>query len=104
MKWFLLILGSLAALVGLMALIGAWLPRGHSATWAATFAKSPAQLYAIARDFAAAPSWRSDVKSIELLPLHEGRVAFRETTRHGAIVYHLIEDRPGEKLVTEIAD
>ena len=56
------------------------------------------------RDFAAAPTWRSDVKSIELLPPRDGGVCYRETTNHGAITYRVLEDRPGEKLVTEIAD
>lgn len=104
MKWFLLIVGSIVSLVTVMALVGALLPRRHEATRSASFGSSPAQLYAIVRDFAATPAWRSDVKSIEVLPPDAGRVMFREATRHGAITYRVLEDRPNEKLVTEIAD
>jgi hypothetical protein len=104
MKIFLLLLGAVAAIITLVAIVGSFLPRAHVATRSAAYAKSPAELYAIARDFAAAPTWRSGVKSTELLPPREGRVCYRETSRHGAITYVVLEDRPGEKLVTEIAD
>jgi hypothetical protein len=104
MKLLLLILVSLAVLVAVIAIVGALLPREHVATRAASFNRPPAELYAMARDFAAAPQWRSDVKSVELLPIRNGRACFRETTRHGAITFVVIEDRPSEKLITRIDD
>jgi uncharacterized membrane protein len=104
MKWILLSVALLVVLVAVIAIIGACLPRVHTATRRATYAKPAAQLYGIVRDFAAAPSWRSGLKSIEILSPREGRVCFRETSAHGPITYVVIEDRPGEKLTTEIAD
>ncbi|HVS51677.1 MAG TPA: SRPBCC family protein [Opitutaceae bacterium] len=104
MKWIFIGLGALATIVALMALIGAFLPREHVATRRASYARPAAELYRIARDFAAAPTWRTDLKSVELLPPRDGRVSFRETSRHGAIAFVVREDRPGERIVTEIAD
>jgi hypothetical protein len=81
------------------------LPRAHEATRSARFRKSsPRELYAIVRDFAAQPSWRTGLKSVELLPAVDGQVRYCEQSRHGAINYVVLEDVPGEKLVVKIAD
>jgi len=104
MKWLLLILGLLAAVVALMALIGAFLPRAHRASRAAAFRQAPGALYAVVRDFAPATPWQSDLLRAERLPLREGRVCFREVGRHRAIDYVVLADQPGERLVLKIAD
>jgi hypothetical protein len=104
MKWILISVGGLAVLVAAMAIVGAWLPRGHVATRRTSYARPADELYRIVRDFAAAPTWRAELKAVELLPPSEGKVRFRETTRHGTIPFVVVEDRPGGRLVTEIAD
>ncbi|MEY2877871.1 MAG: hypothetical protein RLZZ15_251 [Verrucomicrobiota bacterium] len=104
MKWLLLILGALAALVAVMAIIGALLPRDHTATRAAQFRQTPAALFAVVRDFAALPAWRSDLTSVELLPARDGAACYREVSKHGAVTYRVREERAGERLVLEIAD
>jgi hypothetical protein len=105
MKITLIILAGVVALLLLVAVVGALLPRAHEATRSATFQKkSPRELYAVVRDFAAQPSWRTGLKSVELLPALDGQVRYREQSRHGAINYVVLEDAPGEKLVVKIAD
>ena len=104
MKILLGLIFVLVALVAVIAVVGALLPRAHTATRAATYRKPPAELHALLRDVAAAPAWRSDVKSVEVLPPRDGRDYYRETTRHGTVTYRVLEDRPGELRVTEIAD
>ncbi len=104
MKLFLLLLAALVLLIAIVVLIGALLPRDHVATRAATFRQPPEKLFAVVRDFAALPTWRADVKSVELLPPHDGTVRYREVTRHGPIAYRVKEERVGERLVMEIAD
>lgn len=104
MKWVLLIVAVLAAVVAIVAIVGVMLPREHTATRQAVLRRKPAEVYAAVRDFAALPSWRGDVKRVELLPPREGRVMYREETRHGAVTYAIDEDRAGEKLVLRIAD
>lgn len=105
MKIALLVLGGFILLVGMIALIGAALPRTHRASRQAFFSQCSAfELYRLARDFSGQPSWNSTTPRVEMLPDENGRPAFRVFTRHGAIAYRVLEDRPGEKLVTEIAD
>lgn len=104
MKIALLVLGVVVVSIGAVALIGVCLPRAHVATRAATYRKPPAELYALVRAFDQGATWRSGVKAVELLPPDAGRVMFREQGAHRAITYRVLEDRPGEKLVTEIAD
>src|ERR1044072_2222788 len=104
MKIALLVLLTLAVLVALMAIIGALLPRAHTASRSASYRQTPALIYAVIPDFAAAPTWRGELKAVELLRPREGHACFRETTRHGVITYVVIEDRAGERFVTEIAD
>ena len=104
MKWILLVLGAIVLVAIVVAIIGALLPRSHVLTRSGRYPKSPKQIYAIARDVAAAPTWRQGLKSVELLEPRNGKVCFREVSSHGAITYLIVEDQPGVKLVTEIAD
>jgi uncharacterized protein YndB with AHSA1/START domain len=104
MKTLLLILAGLVVLVAVLALIGSLLPRGHRATRAVTLRQPPEKLFAAVRDFTALPTWRSDVKSVELLPSQNGVVSYREVSKHGPITYRVKEERAGQLLVLEIAD
>jgi Polyketide cyclase / dehydrase and lipid transport len=104
MKIFLLLLLGLGLIVIAILVIGALLPRAHLATRSAVFQRPPAEVYSAARDFGEQPSWNSGVKRVELLPAENGQARFRVTTRHGDITYRVLEERPNEKLVTEIAD
>jgi hypothetical protein len=104
MKIILLVLAILFVVIVLMAVIGACLPRSHEAARAAVFHRKPTELYAVVRDFAMLPSWRSDLQSTEILPSRDGRVCYREISRHRPITYVVLEDRPAEKLTVKIAD
>jgi len=104
MKWFLLIFGGLVVLVAIATIVGAILPREHTATRAAKFRQPPNLLFGVVRDFAALPAWRSSLKSVELLAPVDGVASYREFSSHGPVVYRVREERPGERLVLEIAD
>ena len=108
MKLALLILagvvGVIILAVLLMALIGSFLPQEHSATRTVLLHKSPESVYAVARDFAGIPKWRTDVRSVDVKAGAEGRVQFREEGKHGAVNYELIEDVPAQRMVTRITD
>jgi hypothetical protein len=104
MKWALIILGSLALLVAIVVIIGALLPRAHTATRVATYRQSAGTLFAAARDFATQPSWRTGLVRVDILPPRNGRHCHVEVSKHGAITYAVDEERPGEKLVMRIAD
>jgi hypothetical protein len=104
MKGVLIILGSLALLVAIVVVIGALLPRAHTATRAATYRQSAGTLFAVARDFAAQPGWRTGLIRVDVLPPSDGRPCHVEISKHRAITYVVEEERPGEKLVMRIAD
>ena len=98
------IIGIVILAVLLMALIGSFLPKEHSATRTVLLHTSPEGVYAVARDFEGIPKWRTDVRSVNVKAGAEGRVQFREEGKHGAVNYELIEDVPARRMVTRITD
>lgn len=102
LKWIVLVVLLLAATAGVAALVGSRLPRDHVATVRATYAAPPAALWALMGNPATYASWRTDAKAIELLPLVDGKAAWRETTSDGVIDYQMAESDPGRRMVTRI--
>jgi hypothetical protein len=102
MKWLLLIAGGIILLVGLVAAIGAMLPRDHHATRKARYHVAPEALFAV---LMGPPDWRTGVKSYGVLLERDGRKRWWEQDIHGQkITYELVEAKPPERLVTRIAD
>jgi hypothetical protein len=102
MKWVLIVLGALAGLAGLVALIGAMLPLRHHGTRKARYRVAPDALYAV---LAGPPDWRTGVKSFGALPEEGGRKRWWEEDSHGQkITFELVEDAPPRKLAVRIAD
>jgi len=104
MKLILLIVVFVFIIVGVVLIIGALLPKNHVVSRQVILHRSPDETYRTVRDFSAAPSWRPDVERIEMIATADNHVQFREHAKHGAVTYDLIEDQPGEKMVTRIAD
>jgi len=104
MKLFLVIIAVVFALIIAVLVIGAVLPKNHVASRQIILHRSPEEVYQVVRDFSAAPSWRPDLERVEMLATTDDQVRFREHGEQGAITYDLIEDQPGEKIVTRIAD
>ncbi len=100
MKVILIIAGALIALIVVIAIVGATLPRRHTASRSAIVRKQPRDVYAVIRDFASAPTWRKELKRVEILTPTQ----FREFGQHDAVTYDVVEDQPGLRLVTRIAD
>lgn len=90
--------------VGLVLVIGAMLPQQHRATREIALSRSPREIYAVARDFGSAPSWRRNLLQVEWPDPVNGLVRFREVSKDGSVTYKIVEDTPGEKLVTRIVD
>jgi hypothetical protein len=104
MKLFFLIVAVVFALILAVLVIGALLPKSHLASRQIILHRSPDEVYQTVRDFSAAPSWRPDLERVEMIATADNHVRFREHGEQGGITYDLIEDRPGEKIVTRIAD
>ena len=102
MKWVLYIAGGLVVVAGLMAMIGALLPRDHHASRKARYRVAPDALYAV---LMGPPDWRTGVRSYGVLPDQDGRRRWWEQDTHGQkVTFELVEARPPERLVTRIAD
>jgi len=102
MKWLLLVVLLLVAIAGVAAFIGSRLPRDHVASVRATHAAPPEAIWALIGNPATYASWRTDAKSIELLPAVDGRAAWREKTSNGTIEYVMAEAVPGRRMTTRI--
>jgi hypothetical protein len=104
MKIALILLAIVVALVLLILVIGAALPKNHVVSRHIIIHRSPGEVYETVRNFEAAPSWRPDLERVELIATGDHHVRFREHGKQGTVTYDLIEDRPNEKIVTQIAD
>jgi uncharacterized membrane protein len=87
MKILLRIVLSVLGLVAFVALaafaIGATMPVDHSITVSGTVAAPPAKVFALITNISAGPSWRPEVKSVEVLPKDNSRDAWIEDLGSG---------------------
>lgn len=104
MRWIIYIVGGLALIVALVAIVGALLPKAHSASRTARIALPPDALYTVLSDVGQYTAWRKDVKSLERLPDRDGRPAWVEDVGGMKIpMYFERMERPS-LLVARIAD
>jgi len=104
MKWVLIILGVVVGLVGVMAVVGAFLPRAHLATSAVTLRQPPESVWAVVRDFGAVPTWWPDVKTAVRIDYRGGREAWSETTRNNFTMPIVIETEDPPRVLTTLID
>jgi uncharacterized membrane protein len=94
-------------LLGVCVLVttgGLFMPRQHIAMESVVLPVAPEVVYAAVRDIESAPSWRSDLQRVELLPDRGDNRVYREIGDDGATTFEVTEDRPNERLTTQIAD
>jgi hypothetical protein len=101
MTWLIYGVVALLVVVGLVAGVGAALPKDHTVTRSAHFHRGAAELFGIVTG---PPDWRPDVKKYEPLAPVNGRPRWREVTSQDTILYELVEATPPHRLVTRIAD
>jgi hypothetical protein len=100
MKYLLIVMGTLFALLLLVVVIGVLLPKTHSASRSAVFKTTPEQLFAL---IDGPQTWRSNVKKYESVGFSDGRRQWRETDDHGKIItYEAVERHPPTLLKTRI--
>jgi uncharacterized protein YndB with AHSA1/START domain len=104
LRYLIISVATLGAIVLIVLLVGWSLPVKHTATGEATFKSSPESLYQVITDVDRFPQWRSSVKSAERLPDGAGKKRFREVGSDGTILYEVDSAVPGQRLVTKIAD
>lgn len=78
MRWMLYVGLAVAGMATIVAVVGAMLPRRHTASRSARVAMAPAALYALLSDVSQYQSWRPGLKSLERLPDKNGMPAWIE--------------------------
>jgi hypothetical protein len=104
MKFALIGLGVIAAIVAVVLAIGFMLPVKHTSSRQALYHQPAAKIFALITNVKEFPSWRSSVKTVEVLPPAAGRPRFREIGSDGSILYEIDSAVPPTKLVARIAD
>jgi hypothetical protein len=100
MKLLIIVVGTLAAAILLVIVIGLLLPKAHNASRSAVFKSTPEQLFAL---IDGPQTWRSNVKKYEPLSTSDGSRQWRETDNHGqTITYEAVDRRPPTLLQTRI--
>jgi len=104
MKWILIVGGVIAALVIIVIAIGAILPRDHTAAMTARVAATPESVWSTLTNPAEFPSWRRDVKTVDVLPPTPTGPSWREHSAQGAITFVVDAAERPKRLVGRIAD
>lgn len=97
-------LAVLAAIVAVIVVIGYSLPVRHRATGDISVRSSPDSLYRLLTDLQGFPSWRTGLRSVELVPGGDGKTRFREVASDGTITYVRETAESPRRIVTRIDD
>ena len=102
MKWLLIIVLSLVAIVLIIVLIGALLPQKHHVSRTVSLHQRAEVVWNL---ISGPPNWRPDITNYQDLPPHDGHRMWRETDKHGQIItYETVEASAPRRLVVRIAD
>lgn len=104
MKWIVIVGGVIATCVAIVIAIGAILPRDHVAAMTARIAATPDSVWSALTNPAAFPSWRPDVKSVDMLAPTATGPSWREHSSQGAITFVVDGADAPRRLVGRIAD
>ncbi|MGH7671430.1 MAG: SRPBCC family protein [Gemmatimonadales bacterium] len=102
MKWVVIAVAGLIALVALPALIGAFIPREHRATSTVMLHQPPDSVWSVIRDLGGVTRWWPEVKSSERMPDAAGREAWRQKSGGFDVPLVVTESQAPRRLVTEI--
>jgi len=102
-KIALAIIGTLAGIAVIVAVIGLSLPVKHEISREITLAAAPDAIYQTITDVAAFPNWRSNVKSVDIVRRNDP-VTFRENGSDGSILFTIDESTRPSRVVMRIAD
>ncbi|MGH7695814.1 MAG: SRPBCC family protein [Gemmatimonadaceae bacterium] len=101
MRWVIIIVVGLLAVVALVALIGLLIPRSHVATRSRTFPHSSERVFTAISDVRNYAKWRPGVREVTLLS--ENPLRWREDGSSGKIEFELTSSDPPRRQVVTIA-
>lgn len=103
-RWILLAIGGLIAIGAAATLAGYLLPKGHKASRTQTYAAPPEKIFETITDVRRYAEWRSDLKSVDVMPDDGKGVLFRERGGNGDVLFRIETMEAPRRLVTRIAD
>ena len=105
MKYFLVLVALLVAIILVVIVVGALLPEKHTSTAEASYNQPPAAVWQAITDYTKFPEWRGTVARVQANSPVNGNPAWTEYDTHGnSLPYEIIESVPPQRLVTRIAD
>jgi hypothetical protein len=102
MRWILWIGAGLAVVVLIVVVVGAMLPKAHTASRTVRIAMPPDALFVTLSDVDRYQSWRPDVKSLQRLPDRDGKPAWIEDAGGMKIPLHFERMERPSLLVSRI--
>jgi uncharacterized protein YndB with AHSA1/START domain len=102
MKWVWIVAGALGALVVVVALIGAALPREHRATSTVVLRQPPDSVWRVMRDFAGATAWWPGLTLSERLSDVAGHERWHQKGGGFEMTVEIAEDAPPARMTTLI--
>lgn len=104
MKWALIVIGVLVVLIGFAWIIGALLPRTHTASRTARFKQKPQAMFDAIANWREYSSWRTGLKEVRERQGAEGRASWVEVSSFGQMPIEVVESDPPKKIVGRIVD
>lgn len=105
MRWIVIILGILVAILVAIALSGAMLPQEHTVTRSILLNQPPEAIWSVITDHANEPKWRADVASITRLADRNGHELVEEKYKKGdTMKIETVESQPPTRLVRDVVD
>ena len=102
MKWVVIVLGGALALVALITLIGAFVPREHRATSTVILHQPADSVWRVVRDLGGVPAWWPEIKESVRLPDKDGHEVWRQKMSGWDVPLIVIESTAPRRLVTQI--
>lgn len=102
MKWVVIVLGGALALVALITLIGAFVPREHRATSTVVLHQPVDSVWKVVRDLGGVPAWWPEIKESVRLPDKGGHEVWRQKMSGWDVPLIVIESTVPRRLVTQI--
>ncbi len=102
LKYTIVILATIAALVGLAYAVGLTIPRDHTATSTITLATPRQQVWAAIVDVGAQPSWRTTLQSVTVEDSTPESMRWMEHGDYGEIPLRVVERVEPSRLVVVI--
>jgi uncharacterized protein YndB with AHSA1/START domain len=94
----------LVALIGIVGIWGATLPRRHVAVSSAAYRVPPDSVWAAIDDWAGSSRWRTDVRAVVRLPDRNGHEVWEQVSDEGRWPLEIVDKVPPSRLVAVVAD